>query len=157
MSEDILLSWSFPEFTKHQRSRAWYLWFFVTIVGLIGMSLLTTNYTFIAVVIMAALVLILRFRREPAQVPVEVTAKGISVGGRPYAWTDFKDFWIIYRPPQVKQLYLTFKSLIRPELNIGLTEQNPLKIREILREHLLENIEREEEPGAEQLARYFKM
>jgi hypothetical protein len=42
-------------------------------------------------------------------------------------------------------------------MNIGLVNQNPLKVREILREYILENIEREEEPASEILSRYFKV
>jgi hypothetical protein len=72
-------------------------------------------------------------------------------------WSELKDFWIMYKPPEVKQLYFSFKRTIRPDMNIGLVHQNPLKVREVLREYLLENIEREEEPASEVLTRYFKL
>ena len=42
-------------------------------------------------------------------------------------------------------------------MNINLVTQNPLKVREVIREYLLENIEREEEPASEVLSRYFKI
>ena len=77
-----LLSWTFPEFIQHQRGRAWYIAFFAMIIGLVVLGFFTANYTFIAVIIMAAFVLILRFRRIPHQVEISITEKGVVVGGR---------------------------------------------------------------------------
>lgn len=155
--KEPLLSWTFPEFTPHQRGRGWYVAFFLVVLAIAGVAFWSKNYTFIAVIILATFVLILRFRKQPIDIKIDITEKGVVVGGRAYEWSELKEFWIVYKPPQVKQLYLNFKRPIRPEMNIGLVNQNPLKVREILREYILENIEREEEPASEILSRYFKV
>lgn len=155
--KEPLLSWTFPEFTPHQRGRGWYIGFFLTVAAITAIAFWAKNYTFIAVIILASFVLILRFRKQPIDIRIDITEKGVVVGGRSYEWSELKEFWIVYKPPQVKQLYLNFKRPIRPEMNIGLVNQNPLKVREILREYILENIEREEEPASEILSRYFKV
>jgi hypothetical protein len=155
--KEPLLSWTFPEFTRHDRGRGWYIGFFLTILTLLTIGFFTTNYTFMAVILMGSFVLLLRLRRQPPDVQIDITEKGITVGGRSYEWSELKDFWIMYKPPEVKQLYFSFKRTIRPDMNIGLVHQNPLKVREVLREYLLENIEREEEPASEVLTRYFKL
>lgn len=155
--KEPLLSWTFPEFTPHERGRGWYIGFLLSVGVLSGIAFWSKNYTFIAVIILAAFILILRFRKQPIDIPIVITEKGVTVGGRNYEWSELKEFWIVYKPPHIKQLYLNFKRPIRPEMNIGLVNQNPLKVREILREYLLENIEREEEPASEILSRYFKI
>ena len=152
-----LLSWSFPEFVRHERGRGWYIGFFLVIIGLLAIGFFTANYTFMAVVIMGTFVLVLRLRRQPPDVQMDITEQGITVGGHSYEWSEMKDFWIMYKPPHIKQLYFGFKRTTRPEMNIGLVNQNPLKVREVLREYVLENIEREEEPASEVLTRYFKL
>lgn len=152
-----LLSWTFPEFTRHERSRGWYIAFFLFFVACVGIAILVRNYSFVGVLVMIGFVLILRLRRQPMDVPFTIHEDGVTVATRTYVWADFKHFWIMYKPPHVKQLYLQFKNGIRPELNIGLQDQNPLKVREVLRDYLIEDIEREEEPLTEQLTRYFKI
>lgn len=152
-----LLSWTFPEFIRHDRSRGWYIGFFAFFAVCVTIALIIANYSFVGVLVMIALVLIIRLRRAPQHIPFTIHETGVTVADRTYPWSDFKQFWILYKPPHVKQLYLQFKSGVRPELNIGLEDQNPLKVREVVRDFLVEDIEREEEPLSEQLTRYFKI
>ena len=152
-----LLSWNFPEFTRYERSRGWYIGFFAFFVVCITIAFFITDLPFIGVLVLAALVIIIRLRRTPQLVSFIVHEDGVTIGDRNYTWSDFKHFWILYKPPHVKQLYLEFKSGIRPAHNISLEDQNPLKVREVLRDFLIEDIHREEEPLSEQLTRYFKI
>lgn len=122
-----------------------------------AIALLTRNYTFFLVIFLAGLVLILRLRRVPPDVHFAIREEGVQVGSRFFGWHELKDFWIIYRPPEVKKVYLHFKSSLRPALDISLENENPLKVRQFLGEHLLENTELEDEPIADQLSRYFKL
>ena len=113
-------------------------------------------YTFIAVIILTAAVLILRFRQQPLTVHCAVREEGLEVGERYFAWKDFKEFWIIYRPPEVKKVFFDFKTP-RPSIDLPLQTENPIKLRQILSERLVENVEREEEPASDQLTRMLKI
>ena len=124
---------------------------------MIAFCLWTRNYTFLMFIILLSFILILRFRRAPFDVMFSIREEGVEVSRRFYPWREMKDFWILYRPPEVKKLYLEFKSIGRPSLDIALLNQNPLKIRQLLSEHLLENTEREEEPATDQITRYLKI
>lgn len=153
---DILLEWDFPEFTRHDRSRGWYLGFFVTVLGMIGLSILVSNYTFIGVIILAALIVLVRLRRTPPPVHFAIREEGIEVSSRFYTWREIKSFWVLYRPPEIKKLYLSLKGP-RPALDISLEQQNPVKVRQLLSEFLLEDTEREEEPVGDQVSRILKI
>lgn len=153
---DVLLEWDFPEFQRHDRSRSWYFGFLAVVAALVLFALLTRNYTFIFVIILVGFVILIRLRRIPPLVHFAIHEEGIQVSRGFYPWRDLKSFWILYRPPEIKKLYLTLKGT-RPGLDIALESQNPLKIRELLSEHLLEETDREEEPAGDQLSRTLKI
>ncbi|MBI3572842.1 MAG: hypothetical protein HY092_01435 [Candidatus Kerfeldbacteria bacterium] len=153
----VLLEWTFPEFETYDRNRRWYIGFLAIIAALIVYGVWSKGYTFIVLVILAAVIIVVRLRRSPLDVHVAIREEGLEVSSRFYAWRELKEFWILYRPPAMKKLYLHFKAAIRPELILPLENQNPLKVRQYLSEHLVENIELEEEPGDDQLARMLKI
>jgi hypothetical protein len=152
----VLMEWTFPEFERHQRSRGWYLGFLILISLFILFAVWQRAYTFIAVIILTAAVLILRFRQQPLTVHCAVRDEGLEVGERYFPWKDIKEFWIIYRPPEVKKVFFDFKT-IRPSIDLPLQTENPVKLRQFLSERLVENTEREEEPSSDQLTRILKI
>lgn len=154
---DVLLEWQFPEFSQPIRGRWWYLTFAIVLIALIGYGVWTSNFTFVGFLVLLALVLTIRLRRAPPSIRFAIHDEGIAVGGSYYAWREFREFWIIYRPPEVKKVYFNFKSSLRPALDISLEMQNPLRVRQLLSERLLENAEREEEPSGDQLLRSLKL
>lgn len=153
---DVLLAWDFPEFQRHERSRNWYFGFLAVIVGLVVFALLTNNYTFIFVIVLAGFIILIRLRRTPLLVHFAIRDEGVEVSSGFYSWRDLKSFWVLYRPPTIKKLYLTLKGP-RPPLDIALESQNPLKVRQLLSEHLLEDTDREEEPAGDQISRTLKI
>lgn len=154
---DVLMEWTFPEFVRHERGRGWYIAYIVVTLGLLTFSILSKNYTFAMLIVLLTLVLIIRLRRQPMSVQMTVYDEGVGVGNDFHPWREFKEFAIIYRPPTVKKLYLTFKTGLRPELEISLEAENPIRLRQYLSERLLENAQREEEPATDQLTRVFKI
>ncbi len=154
---DILLEWTFPEFEQHDRSRTWYISAFIVFLVSIVIALFSRNYTFVALIVLFSLILLIRIRRVPPPVHCAIREEGIEVSQRFYAWNELKEFWILYQPPEVKKIYFHFKSAIRPALDIALMEQNPIKIRQVLSDRLLENTELEEEPTGDQITRILKI
>lgn len=154
---EILMEWTFPEFVRHERSRGWYIAYIVFTLAMFALALRIENYTFFAVLFLASLILLIRLRRTPPDIHFAIREEGVEVGSGFYPWREFKDFWIIYRPPEVKKVYLHFTSSIRPDLDVALESQNPLVVRQFLNEHLIENKAKEEEPLSDQLTRFFKI
>jgi len=151
-----LVSWKYPSHIKPTRSRRWY-----TIAAIIGglsfaFAVITLNFLFSFILIMIVLIMVLQHRQMPSEITCDITEDGIKMVDDFFKYDDLKEFWIAYKPPDVKKLYLSFKSSLRPMLIIPLEEQNPLKVRKILLDYLDEDLSREDETTTEALSRLLK-
>lgn len=156
--DSTILQWDFPEFAKHSRGVGWYITASIVAGGLIVWAAFSQNYLFIILILLACIILLRQGVHEPRRIRIALTADGISIStGKTYLYDALSHFWIIYKPPETKSLFFTFKSGLRPDLIIPLEDQNPIKIREVLSQFLPENLDREHEPVAESLGRALKM
>lgn len=153
-----VMSWDFPEFVIHKRTTLWYFWAIVITSGLILFALFSQNYLFLIVITLFVMVYILRTKRKPAILTVNITEDGISIGEKTfYTWKQIKKFWIIYEPPEVKNLYIDFDASLRPSITISLENQNPLNVRKLLAQYLEEDIEKENESFSDGFSRMLKL
>jgi len=153
----ILVAWEFPEFTKYERGKAWYFWMILFVVLILIYSVVTVNFLLAVIVIIGAITLTLIHQREPAQIAIKITEDGLETSDRFFPYTEIKNFYLIYQPPTVKSLFFEFKSLTKPRLNIPLTEQDPVAVRETLLKYLTEDLSKEDEPLSESLGRFLKL
>lgn len=154
----IWAQWSFPEFPKYQRSFGWY--FFMGLIGLLLIiwALKTRNFLFAIIIIIFAVITILSARRESLEVNFKITEQGIEVGSSFYEWSRVENFWLIYKPPEVKRLYFKLKRTFSPiALSIPLERENPVKIRKILLKYALEDLSKEDESLTDFLSRSLKI
>jgi hypothetical protein len=156
-SSKELMGWNYPEFDNTARSNAWYLWYGIIASFFIVLGVLTDNFLFSIIIILATLIVFLRNWRRPGQIHFAVLPQGIQVGRTLYPMKDIKEFWIVYQPQVVEMLYFEFNSAWRPLLAIPLQGNNPLQIRELLLEYLPENLEKDEEPTADAIARILHL
>ena len=152
-----LLSWNFPEFNAEPRSHRWYLWFGILACLLIGLGIFTDNFLFSIIIVLVSLVIFLRNWRTPGQIHFAFTPQGLHVGRNFYSMKEIQEFWIAYQPPTVDTLYFEFNSVWRPTLAVPLNGNNPLQVRELLLQYLPENLEKDEEPLADSLARVLRL
>lgn len=153
-----MISWTIPEYDKHEREKGWYI--AAAIVGLIFIiySFFSGNFLFAAIVIIGALVIMIHDGQEPIKIDFSITDEGLIVGKKFYDYDVIKDFSIVYKPHEnVKNLYFEFKNVVRPRLSIPLGNMNPLPIRENLLKYLPEDLERTDQPLSEALAKIFKL
>lgn len=154
---DELHHWTIQEYQQYRRPMAWFVMMGIAGAILIFLSLLWGNFLFLVIILLFGIILFLQSEQEPATVPFSITNLGIMVGNRLYVYDELESFYIIYHPPQVKSLYFETKSVWRPRVHVPLDDQNPLDIRDTLLEHLKEDLEKEEEPMSEKLARDFQI
>ncbi len=153
-----MMSWNFPEFVVHKRTTLWYFGAIVIMAGLILFAVFSQNYLFLIVIALFVSVYILRAKRKPEMLHIDITEDGISVGEKTfYEWKQIKKFWIIYEPPEVKNLYIDFDSSFRPSVTISLENQNPLKVRKLLEQYIEEDTEKENESFADGFSRMLKL
>jgi len=153
----VLMSWEFFERPRQERGRIWYTAMIVAGGGLLLYALITANFLFALIIVMFSLVLYVSTIFEPARVRIIMSEDGIEVGDSFFPYRDIDKFWFYYEPPISKNLYLEFKSMLRPRLRIDLDEQNPNQVRQVLAQFLREDLEQVEEPFSELIGRIFKI
>lgn len=153
----ILASWQFPEFIKYKRSLGWYLVAIIIMAALLVFSVWQKIYLLVLIVAMFVVIYYVRGKRESRTVTINITEDGIELDETFYEYRGIKNFWIIYNPPDVKKLYFSFKSGLRPSFSISLENQNPLRVREILLKYMQEDIEKDDESFTDGLMRILKL
>lgn len=154
---NVMYEWWVQEYEKYSRSRRWYVVATLLGVGLVVYALFTENYLFALVIMLFAIVLYLHEMQEPLAVYFAITETGIILGRRYYRFSELAGFWVIYNPPEVKNLYFTLNSVVKHRLQIPLLDYDPRPVRDFLKQYLVEEVEKEEEPVSDRLARIFKL
>lgn len=153
----VVFNWEVNEYEKHDRNKRWYVITAVVGIALLFYSVISGNYLFALVVVLFGIVLFLQDMQQPMQVSFAVTETGIVVGSTYYPFKEITNYWIIYNPPEVKNIYFTTTSVLRHRLQIPLLDNDPRPIREYLNQFLIEDLDQEEEPLSDRLGRMFKL
>lgn len=157
LTGDILHAWQVKEYEEHDRPTSWYI--FMGSIGLLLViyGLFSGNFIFSLIIILAGIIFFIQSSQQPQDVPIFISELGIGIGNRFYKYSELEDFYIIYRPDEIKMLFIETKTSLRPLLRIALNDNNPLEIRDTLDNYLVENFEKEVEPLSEALSRNFKL
>lgn len=154
----LLVEWEFPEFTKYLVSKRWYMIMSIVTVLLVFFGIFTQSYIFLLIIVLYISIIAIRHRRDPRIIDFLIFEDGIQVGESTfYEWKDIDKFWIIYEPPEVKNLYFKFDMPFRPDINIPLQDQNPVEIRNLLQQYAQEDIDKENESFSDGLTRLMKL
>ncbi len=154
---EVLLAWQVPEFNKHERNTSWYILATLAVISLLIYAVLTTNFFLIVIIVLTVIILFVYHRQEPLLVRFAITDEGILIGQKFYPYKTLSKFWIIYEKGKNKAVYFDFKGIIRPHLDVPLEKQDPLAVREALLKYVEEDLDREEEPLLDSLARFLKL
>lgn len=152
-----LLAWDVPEFPVHERSRGWYVIGIGIAIALLIYAVATANFLFAVIILVTSVVLYLKQVTPPRAIPFAVYEAGIRVGQHFYDWKELHNFYIIYEPPAVKDLFIHCTSWSQPRIHIPLLEHNPLTVRQTLLEYLPEDLDKDEEPFSHAIERLFKL
>lgn len=153
----IIFEWLVNEFEQHVRTRRWYIVASIIAVALVVYAVVSTNYLFAMVIVLFGIVLYLHAMQEPLQVYFAITETGIILGKKYYRFSELADFWFIYNPPEVKNMYFTLNNILKHRLQVPLMDYDPRPIRDYLNQFLSENVDQEEEPLSDRMARLLKL
>jgi len=137
------IKWSAPEFEKKEKSKLWFIIIAIIISAFIIIAFLYKNYTFISLLILSFICIYIYAKKEPRTIDFSLTAKGVTIEDKIYAYQELKSFWIFYDPPRLKTLSLQHKKFFMPHTCIPIANQNPSLIRAYLLKYIPE-IEQEE-------------
>ncbi len=154
---DPLLQWEIDEFPRVQRSRLWYVIASAVAVALIIYAVATADFLFAIIILMAGIIMLVSSFSKPNRIEIFVTTLGLAVGDRFYEFKNIRDFSIVYDPPHVKLLYVSFHSPLEPLLSIPLEETDPNDVRDFLGAFCAENLNRTSESLTDRLRRVYKL
>ncbi|MDD2646850.1 MAG: hypothetical protein PHV78_02675 [Patescibacteria group bacterium] len=152
-----LVEWNFTEYVHYQRTRAWYVLISLIGLALIIYSVLSNNFLFALITVLVIIILVLHSRRQPMDLSCAIFEDGIQVGGKFYEWDNIRSFRIVYRPPQAKLLYIDLKNFMLSDFSIPLNDQNPLELRDALKQYLTEELDRPYENITDRINRWLKI
>jgi len=144
LEEHYITSWMTPEFVYHEKPAWWHIvaYGFVIIITLLMIFL---KEWFGLVVFVLIGVLIYQYSEiKPKNIEIALTTVGVRFGNKFYPYNEIKSFWVIYNPP-IKTLNLELTKRFSPIITVQLGNIDPVVIKSILREHLLEDSERTED------------
>src|SRR5512133_1002813 len=149
--------WETPAYERHERGSRWYIGMIVVALGLIAYAVWTTNYLFAFIIIILATLLVLVGNEKPHRVLVQIGPNGIVVNGEFLSFDDIRHFAIVYQPPMVKVLYVYPRGAAFRRHRIHLGQQNPVEIRQFLRQFLEEDLDLRDEHFSDILGKLLKL
>ncbi len=152
-----MIQWTVPEFPQYNRGRWWYVWIGLTTFALLTYAVYSANFLFALIIFMVAIIVFLHSTKTPVQLSVTFDGRGLTIGDRHYLYRDLRSFWVVYDPPEVKTIHILFRSSVKPRLSLQLMEQNPVVIREFLKQFVEENLKEDDEPFTDTLSRFLKL
>lgn len=133
------ISWIAPEYLQRPKTASWWAGAFVVLIIAITIEALTGDWTMLAVTLMFAFVYWTSHTfRPPKKTKITLSSKGIKIGYHFIPFSDIEFFWIIYNPPEVKQLFFRVRKRLFADIVVELEGQNPDQIKYFLEEHLTE-------------------
>lgn len=149
--------WEAPSWDEYERGPKWMVWFIVCVIVLTIYAIFTSNYLFAFIVLLAAIILILAGNKKPHPILVQIGQNGIVYNGTFYQYDELDDFAIIYQPPQVKLLYVQPKGITHSRMRISLEDEDPVALRNHLKQYLDEDLTLHEEHVSDIVARLLKL
>ncbi|OGH63425.1 MAG: hypothetical protein A2848_02595 [Candidatus Magasanikbacteria bacterium RIFCSPHIGHO2_01_FULL_50_8] len=155
--ETIHQVWDVPEYTKYPHSRAWYIGAAVFLVGCIVYAIFfEENYLFAFILLLITIIFAFHEMREPGETQFGITDQGLVWRGFLFPYKEVRAFWIVY-DNDVRNIYFTFKKATTPRLTIALDDQDPIEIRETLKQYIFEDLTRGEEPLTDTMGKVLKI
>lgn len=149
--------WETPAYERHERGPRWYLAMTLVAFGFVAYAVWNANYLFAFIVLILAILLILAGNEKPKRILVQIGPNGIVVNGEFLSYEDIRHFAIVYQPPLVKVLYLYPRGTAFRRHRIYLGDQNPVEIRQFLRQFLEEDLDLREEHFSDILGKLLKL
>lgn len=143
MSQQVL-SWTTVEYEKPLLHRNWWLVPMAVAVAFVLLGIVTRNYFFIALVILAFGMVLLNARRAPKTLEVEITGDTVRVGVRTIHKSELESFGII-KPPDLAHplLSLALTRGLSRTIRVPIIDVETEQVRHAMRQLIKEEIHTE--------------
>lgn len=133
------IKWRAPEFDPRPKGISWYWLSIILAVIIIGIAVWQKNFLFGFFVVVAEILVLVWGNREPEMVGFALDAGGFTVGDKKHLYSEFENFSAENDPEKEwPNLFLNFKSRIKPTLKIKAPKGRVGEIKQILNSALPE-------------------
>ena len=153
----ILAQWDFLEYEKPERSKQWFLFLGIATALLMVFALATANYVFMIIIALFVWIFFMNYNKDPMTLVFTMTTLGVAIEDDFISYRDLKYFWFAYDPPRVKKLYFRKESMLTPVFSVSLEDIDPVALRDVLLPYLEENIDEDDEPIENGIARILRL
>ena len=121
--DKIILSWTVPEFIRHEKDQLWFIGLGIITVILLTIAVLMSNYVFALIILLSALLIAAYALKHPRQIKFIVTPKEIIIDNKSFPYGEIISFWI-FEEPGIKMLNLKTKKMTHPLIQLPLGEHS---------------------------------
>ena len=95
MAKKTIVNWEAREYIEYKKNTGWYIGLFVVVVILCGLAIWLQQWTFLALIVVAAIALLTYTMRKPRMLHYSLSDKGISEGNNLYPFDKFRAFGVL--------------------------------------------------------------
>ncbi len=95
MASDTIVNWEAREFIEYKKNGLWYFGFAVVVIAFCGVAIWLKQWSFLVLVIVAAIALLTYIMRPPRMIHYSLSSKGLSEGNNLHAFSEFKSFGVL--------------------------------------------------------------
>lgn len=154
--ERVLHSWTGPEYEHNEKTIFWFIAAGIVALALAIYGIVSGGWSFSLAIVAFCAAYYAFHRHLPERVEIKITNHGVWVGRHFFNYAKLRKFWIVSDAPFVERLYLRAKVHFHPDIVVSIARQNPVVIRNALREHIPE-WEEGDEPFTDTLVRLFRL
>jgi len=157
--EEKELKWKVPEYPQYVRGRNWYIIASILGILLLTYSVITGNFLFAVIVILAVLISVVSSRSQAEIVEFKLFHDGVKMGDMMYSWDKFQAYWIVKEEDKENHynLGLDLKNVLKTDLYVPIKNYDIKEVEEFVAKHLKKNPDRKEEPLSYFIGRKLKI
>jgi hypothetical protein len=121
------IEWEASEYTVGKRGTVFYVAFGLAVLSLGTLAIMIRSWTFLAVVVVAAIALLVQTKSKPPMVKYVVSADSIKINDREFPLTDFKSYSLVGREDKPTSLNFTPKKRFKEQAVLQLPKDFEVK------------------------------
>jgi len=142
-ADTLYHEWNAPEFTHKEKDRKWYLYVGAGTIGIVALFIFYGSGLTALLFGMFGVIFLFMGSQKPRNIEYSLSPLGVKIGDKHHDYTEFESFWIHYTP-EVQEVSLKSKKTFSPYVKLLIEEQDPIHIRQMLSNYLLEEHQEEE-------------
>lgn len=94
--EEEAVTWQAQEYIHQEKGAAWYVVFTLLLIISIGVTIWLGQFTFTAVLVVIAVVIIINAKRPPRELTYTLNGEGLMIDSKLHKFSDFKSFGVVH-------------------------------------------------------------